>query len=140
MDMIEELEAEFSALRTRKSSISAVVQTGAASEVLDQLSVGIDFVAGVNKTGLILIPTTEVQRISSNLIPDQSEIRLEEFLSKQRSPVRLEFRAGAILATSWLLSVQGNWLQVAASDGVIWVPRSALTRVWIGPVENKQQL
>lgn len=139
MDMIEELEAEFSELRTKKSATAALIKTQDGEIPLERISLGSDFVAGITKLGLTLIPVTEIVKISAKLIPAASELRLIEFLNQQRNPVRISYRDRSVITSSWLLSVQGFWLRVAATEGVQWLPLNSVMQVQINPVENEQQ-
>ena len=136
MKIIDELEAEFSAMLTRNDPETALIQLENKDVVLTNLALGVDFVAGISASGLTLVPMAAVCKVIAKVIPVPSSVELGSLLARQRTPVRVEYRDGQGFQAGWLLSIQVPWLRVAAHEGVVWVPVTALSLLRIETVEN----
>jgi len=136
MKIIEELEAEFSAMLTRNDSETALIRLQNKDLVLTNLALGADFVAGVDARGLTLVPVAAICKVIAKVLPVPSSVELGSLLARQRNPVRVEYRDGQGFQAGWLLSIQAPWLRIAAEEGVVWVPVTALSLLRIQTVEN----
>jgi len=136
MKIIDELEAEFSAMLTRRNPETALIQLENKDVVLTNLALGADFVAGISASSLTLVPMAAVCKVIAKVIPVPSSVELGSLLARQRTPVRVEYRDGQGFQAGWLLSIQVPWLRVAAQEGVVWVPVTALSLLRIQTVEN----
>jgi phosphohistidine phosphatase SixA len=118
MDIINELESQFEALRTgrldnKPAEVVRVEHLGGVSFLVD-LVVGSDFVAGTGNQKLLVFPTSAVITITANVMPEPQQKSLSDLLAAQRNPVRVNFSLRNQLRKGWLLSEHGPWLRIAA--------------------------
>lgn len=140
MDIINELESQFEALRTgrldnKPAEVVRVEHLGGVSFLVD-LVVGSDFVAGTGNQKLLVFPTSAVITITANVMPEPQQKSLSDLLAAQRNPVRVNFSLRNQLRKGWLLSEHGPWLQIAAERKVVWCPISVVTLIEVSAVEN----
>jgi hypothetical protein len=140
MDIINELESEFEALRTgrldnKPAEVVRVEHLGGVSFLID-LVVGSDFVAGTGSHKLLVFPTSAVVMIAANVMPELQQRSLSDLLAAQRNPVRVNFSLRNQLRKGWLLSEHGPWLRIAAERKVVWCPISVVTLIEVSAVEN----
>ena len=140
MDIVNELESQFEALRTgrldnKPAEVVRVEQLGGVSFLVD-LVVGSDFVAGTGNQKLLVFPTSAVITITANVMPEPQQKSLSDLLAAQRNPVRVNFSLRNQLRKGWLLSEHGPWLRIAAERKVVWCPISVVTLIEVSAVEN----
>jgi|TARA_B110000977_G_scaffold105405_1_gene137497 hypothetical protein len=140
MDIINELESQFEALRTgrldnKPAEVVRVEHLGGVSFLVD-LVVGSDFVAGTGNQKLLVFPTSAVITITANVMPEPQQKSLSDLLAAQRNPVRVNFSLRNQLRKGWLLSEHGPWLRIAAERKVVWCPISVVTLIEVSAVEN----
>ena len=140
MDIINELESQFEALRTgrldnKPAEVVRVEHLGGVSCLVD-LVVGSDFVAGTGNQKLLVFPTSAVITITANVMPEPQQKSLSDLLAAQRNPVRVNFSLRNQLRKGWLLSEHGPWLRIAAERKVVWCPISVVTLIEVSAVEN----
>ena len=140
MDIINELESQFEALRTgrldnKPAEVVRVEHLGGVSFLVD-LVVGSDFVAGTGNQKLLVFPTSAVITITANVMPEPQQKSLSDLLAAQRNPVRVNFSLRNQLRKGWLLSEHGPWLRIAAERKVDWCPISVVTLIEVSAVEN----
>ncbi|MDE0868521.1 MAG: hypothetical protein OSA22_05940 [Aquiluna sp.] len=140
MDIINELESEFEALRTgrldnKPAEVVRVEHLGGVTFLVD-LVVGSDFVAGTGNQKLLVFPTGAVVTITANVMPELQQKSLSDLLAAQRNPVRVNFSLRNQLRKGWLLSEHGPWLRIAAERKVVWCPISVVTLIEVSAVEN----
>ena len=140
MDIIEELESEFEALRTgqKTTKLPETVQVNhlGGTTSLSWMMAGKDFIAGLGDQGLLLLPNSAVFLITANTMPSVEQTALSDVLAAQRNPVRVHFSQQGQVKKGWLLSEHGPWLRIAAELTVIWCPVTAVTLVEVSAVEN----
>lgn len=139
MDLITELENEFSALSQPGSAGCALVRTDALELELRLPQLGEDYVAGLALGALVIIPKRNVVEIRGAALPARKAQSLEQFLTGQRTPVRVSLKTERGLEQCWLLTVGEGWLRVAISTGISWVPIEAIQRLEIVAVDNSIQ-
>lgn len=106
---------------------------------LKHARMGNDFVFGIGTNCLLAVPAKRVSALRG-CIPNQIEqLQLVDFLTLQKTPVRLELEVDGKKSSSWLLNITGNWLRITTRTGVEWVHSSALVMARIGPVHNPMQ-
>jgi len=140
MDIIDELESEFEALRTAPvtSKLPEAVQVDhlGGTAFLTRLVVGKDFIAGLASQGLLVIPNGAVLLITANAMPESQKTCLSDLLAAQRNPVRVHFSQQGQARKGWLLSEHGPWLRIAAEQRVVWCPVSVVMLIEVSVVEN----
>ena len=138
MDLISELESEL--LGPGESALPAYVtlrtSTGECELRMPQL--GNDYVAGLSHGVLVVLPLSNVLEIRGSQLPNRVDQSIVEFLVKQRTPVRLRLNS-EVGGDCWLLNIEDSWLRIAISEGVSWVPMSAIKGIEILPVDNSNQ-
>ena len=138
MDLISELESEL--LGPGESALPAFVtlrtSTGECELRMPQL--GNDYVAGLSHGVLVVLPLSNVLEIRGSQLPNRVGQSIVEFLVKQRTPVRLRLNS-EVGGDCWLLNIEDSWLRIAISEGVSWVPISAIKGIEILPVDNSNQ-
>lgn len=139
MDLITELENEFSALSETGPAGSALVRTDALDLELRLPQLGEDYVAGLALGALVIIPKRKVVEIRGAALPVRKAQTLEQFLTGQRTPVRVALNTERGLEQCWLLNVGEGWLRVAISTGISWVPIEAIQHLEIVAVDNSIQ-
>jgi hypothetical protein len=139
MDLITELENEFSALSEQGSPGSTVVRTESFELELRLPQLGDDYVAGLCLGALVIIPKRNIIELRSAVLPLRKELTLEQFLSSRRTPVRIQINTGRSLEHCWLLNVLEGWLRVGISTGISWVPIEAILSLEILAVDNSIQ-
>jgi len=140
MDIIDELESEFEALRTAPvtSKLPEVVQVNhlGGTAFLTRLLVGKDFIAGMANQALLVFPNSAVFLITANAMPESQQTCLSDLLAAQRNPVRVHFSQQGQVRKGWLLSEHGPWLRIAAELSVVWCPVSVVMLIEVSSVEN----
>lgn len=139
MDLITELENEFSALSEPGSAGSALVRTDTLELELRLPQLGEDYVAGLALGVLVIIPKRNILEIRGAALPARKVQSLEQFLTGQRTPVRVALNTERGIEQCWLLNVAQGWLRVAISTGISWVPIEAIQRLEIVAVDNSIQ-
>jgi hypothetical protein len=134
MDSLEQLEQDFDYQALTKDQM-IISHDGNKTRVTDLVR-GKDFLAGLGSQGAIAIPLHAISFGLGAGLPEQIATNLNQFLSMQRTPVRLEYLSGDALSRCWLLNVVEDWLRVATGQGVGWIPIQSLRLVWIDPVDN----
>jgi hypothetical protein len=139
MDLLTELETEFATLNELKSpSYVRVVSEDAAYDLrLPQL--GTDYIAGLWGGNVLVIPTAKILQLDNPNLPTRTEQTLVEFVRRQKTPIRLRLATNASLGQCWLLNIDGDWLRVAISRGLSWVPIAAIQSLEIQAVDNSNQ-
>jgi hypothetical protein len=139
MDLLTELETEFATLNELKSpSYVRVVSEDAAYDLrLPQL--GTDYIAGLWRGNVLVIPTAKILQLDNPNLPTRTEQTLVEFVGRQKTPIRLKLETDASLGQCWLLNIDGDWLRVAISRGLSWVPIAAIQSLEIQAVDNSNQ-
>jgi len=140
MDIVDELESEFEALRTapvaRKLAETVQVNHLGGTAFLTRLVVGKDFIAGMANQGLLVFPNSAVLLITANAMPESQQTCLSDLLVAQRNPVRVHFSQQGQVRKGWLLSEHGPWLRIAAEQSVVWCPVSVVMLIEVSAVEN----
>ena len=134
METLKELEAQFE--NQKPESFTMLVTHDKRQSLISNLIRGNDFLAGIEGSGAIAIPFHAISHCLGANLPDQIETNLNQFLSMQRTPVRLEYQSGEVVTRCWLLNVLEDWLRVATNEGVGWIPIQSLRLVRIDPVDN----
>ena len=139
MDLITELENEFSDLSERGAPGSTLVRTAANELELRLPQLGDDYVSGLCLGSLVIIPMRNIIEIRGAALPARKENTLEQFLTSRRTPVRVLVSTELGLEQCWLLNVFDGWLRVAISTGISWVPIEAIESLEIVAVDNSIQ-
>ena len=135
MNPISELESGLLAMADSSTPLSVNLLTETGECVLRIPQLGNDFLAGIRDGVLMVLPLAHVLEIRGSQLPRRVDQNIFEFLSKQRTPVRLRLNLD-IGAVCWLLTVEDSLLRVAIGQGVSWVPLSNVRAMEILPVEN----
>jgi hypothetical protein len=136
MDLITELENEFSALSEQIAPGTVVIRTGLHELELKLPQLGDDYVAGLSQGSVVIIPKRNIIEIRGAALPIRRQNTLEQFLGNQRTPVRVQLRTGEQIEQCWLLNIGEGWLRVAISRGISWVPIEAIQSLEIVAVDN----
>jgi hypothetical protein len=126
MEIISELEEEFSARRQARGSTPLRVFTLSQAYTLDEAKFGLDFILGRSGNRIYCLPISSVLELSGMGTQEHIDSSLAEHLCAQRQPVKLSFSSPQGQQASWLLNVVSPWLRVAGQQGVVWVPISRL--------------
>jgi hypothetical protein len=138
MDFLEELEDQINSVAPQSQSELLVIH-GDHRTRLNRAVLGEDFIAGISSWGAVAIPLRAISQTVGAGLPKGVDTNLNQFLSAQRTPVRLEYLSGSKLNRCWLLNVVDKWLRVATAQGVGWLPIQSLNLVLIDPVDNSKQ-
>lgn len=136
MELIDALEEEFASQRETANLNLARVLTRDRDYELRLPQLGIDFVAGLHQGAVLVLPISKVTRLVGSQLPIRVEQTLEEFLERQKTPIRLLLSTTDRQETCWLLNLQSGWIRVAISHGVSWVPMEAIQSMEIVAVDN----
>lgn len=136
MDLITELENEFSALSEQIAPGTVVIRTRLHELELKLPQLGGDYVAGLFQGSVVIIPKRNIIEIRGAALPIRRQNTLEQFLGNQRTPVRVQLRTGEQIEQCWLLNIGEGWLRVAISRGISWVPIEAIQSLEIVAVDN----
>jgi hypothetical protein len=139
MDLITELENEFSALSEQGFPGTTLVRTETLELELRLPQLGHDYVAGLHLGVLVIIPKRNIIEIRGAALPLRKDHTLEQFLTSQRTPVRIQVNTGRSFEHCWLLNVMAGWLRVTISTGISWVPIDAIQSLEILAVDNSIQ-
>lgn len=139
MDLITELETEFATLNEQQSPSCVRVRTEESVSELRLPQLGTDYLAGLCNGSVLVIPTSKILQLDSPHLPIRTEQTLVEFLGRQKTPIRLKLATKASLGACWLLNIDGDWLRVAVSQGLSWVPIAAIQSLEIQAVDNSNQ-
>jgi len=136
MDLINELENEFNALSESKPPAVITLRSETREYEIRLPQLGKDFIVGLWSKGVIVFPIGNVSEIRSASLPLRIDLTLEDFLDRQRLPVRIRLRSMQPVGECWLLNSKEGWLRVAISQGVSWIPLSAVQSLEILAVDN----
>ena len=136
MDLITELENEFAALNESPAPSQVLVITDEAEYQLRMPQLGRDFLAGMEGAVVRVLPLSQALEIKGSYLPIRTDRTLEEFLTRQRTPIRLKLTTSDHSGNCWLLNVQDGWLRVALEKGLSWVPIGSIRSLEIVPVDN----
>lgn len=136
MDLISELENEFNALSESKPPAVITLRSETREYEIRLPQLGKDFILGLWAEGVIVFPLGNILEIRSASLPLRLDLTLEAFLEKQRMPVRIRLRSIQPIGECWLLNAREGWLRVAISQGVSWIPISAIQNFEILAVDN----
>lgn len=136
MDLLSELECEFSSLREGSNLGVMEVRVGKETIRLEHPRVGIDFVAGTAENHVFVLPILAVTEVIGSFLPDQSPETLVEFLGARNSPVRVHLRSQDSLRTCWLLNLRGVWARVSSRNGISWIPMGSIHSLEVMAVDN----
>lgn len=139
MDLVTEIENEFSARSESPAPGGLLVKTALTRSHLRLQQLGLDYVAGLNGGVLVIFPTRNIQEIQGASLPQLREQSLNQLLGSQKAPVRINLRTGELVRQCWLLNIQDGWLRVAISKGLSWVPLQAVESIEILAVDNSNQ-
>ncbi|MCF8529642.1 MAG: hypothetical protein K9G13_07075 [Aquiluna sp.] len=138
MEFLSELEEQINSLIPGSQGQLLVIH-GDLRTRLDRAVLGEDFIAGISPSGAVAIPLRAISQTVGAGLPKSVDTNLNQFLSAQKTPVRLEYLSGSKLNRCWLLNVVDKWLRVATTQGVGWLPIQSLNLVLIDPVDNQKQ-
>lgn len=138
MEFLDDLEEQIDSLSPQSQSQLLVIH-GDRQTRLSKAVLGEDFIAGISSSGAVAIPLRAISQTIGAGLPKGVDTNLNQFLSAQRTPVRLEYLSGNSLNRCWLLNVVDKWLRVATAQGVGWLPIQSLNLVLIDPVDNSKQ-
>lgn len=136
MDLISELESEFTSLTETQPLTQVVVKVGAQSHILRFPELGLDYLAGLANERLWVFPLATISELLGSALPSLHEQTLEQFLKSQRTPVRVRLSSNEDATNCWLLNISPGWVRVSMSKGVSWLPISSISRLEILPVDN----
>lgn len=136
MDLITELENEFAAISERSMPAFVSVRTCHRELELKLPQLGLDYVAGLCAGTVVIIPSRNILEIRGAALPPRREQCLEQFLSGQRTPVRVQLHIDQNQQQCWLLNISQGWLRVALSRGISWVPMESIQSLEIVAVDN----
>jgi hypothetical protein len=139
MDLITELETEFATLNEQKSPSCVRVKSEDGEYELRLPQLGVDYLAGLCRGSVLVIPISKILELDNPNLPLRTEQTLVEFLARQKTPIRLKLGTKASLEACWLLNIDGDWLRVAVSKGLSWVPIAAIQSLEIHAVDNSNQ-
>jgi hypothetical protein len=136
MDLITELESEFTALSQTPAPSHVLVLTREAEYALKLPQLGKDFLAGMEGLVVRVLPLSQALEIRGSYLPIRTDRTLEEFLTRQKTPIRVKLTTSDHMGNCWLLNVEDGWLRVALTKGLSWVPISSIQSLEIVPVDN----
>lgn len=136
MDLITELESEFSTLAHNHPTTQLSVRLAQETVSLRFPELGVDYLSGFHQGRLWVIPVGSISEVYGSSLPEQKPVLLEEFLTSQRTPIRVRYRTKDSLGSCWLLNVQAAWLRVSLSKGISWMPLAAISHLEIVAVDN----
>lgn len=139
MDLISELETEFEALSEQPFPHSVSIRSSDQHFDIRLPQIGANFVAGLNGNRVMVFPLSAVTEIRGSQLPAKTVQSLEDFLSRQRTPVRLSLRTLHRSGPCWLLNIQSGWLRVTVEQEVVWIPLEAVESLEIMPVDKSFQ-
>ena len=139
MEMIHQLEEQFDSLSQKPTPQMVLVVSRGQDYELRLPQLGEDFVAGLIKGLVLVIPSAQVSQIRGPNLPATSGETLSDFLARQRTPIRVHLSTNDSATTCWLLNVEDGWLRVAQAHEVIWVPIEAIKKLEIVAVDNSNQ-
>lgn len=126
MEIIRELEEEFSARRLANGLSRIALRTSARLYNLDEARLASDFVLGRSGNRIYFFPNQSITEVSGIEVQSSMQEHLISILGSQRQPVKLLLTNGTETQSAWLLNVEGPWLRVAGQDGVLWIPIARL--------------
>lgn len=126
MEIIRELEEEFSARRLANGLSRIALRTSARLYTLDEARLASDFVLGRSGNRIYFFPNHSITEVSGIEVQSSVQEHLISILGSQRQPVKLLLTNGTETQSAWLLNVEGPWLRVAGQDGVLWIPIARL--------------
>ena len=136
MDLITELESEFSALSTSTPVVQLAVRISNETINLRFPELGNDYLCGVVSDRILVFPIGRVTEILGSALPEVNPRSMIDFLSAQRTPVRVSYRTAEQSGSCWLLNVRAGWIRVSMTKGVSWLPLAAISRLEILAVDN----
>jgi len=126
MEIIRELEEEFSARRLANGLGRIRLRTFANLYNLDEARLASDFVLARSGNRIYFFPNHSISEVSGIEIHQALQQSLTITLAEQRQPVKLLLSYNTDTQSAWLLNVEGEWLRVAGQEGVLWIPISRL--------------
>ena len=138
MDLISELESELLGPVEVPPPAIVTLRTSSGECELRMPQLGNDYLAGLSHGVLVVLPLSNVLEIRGSQLPDRVDQSIVEFRTSQRTPVRLRLNS-EFGGDCWLLNIEDSWLRITISQGVSWVPMSAIKGIEILPVDNSNQ-
>ena len=126
MEVSTELAEQVDGLLSHASARTLTVTVDELRFQLMDARCGTDFIFGTHSGATYVIPLVAIRAAAGSVPPEQEEIKISEFLSAQKAPVRINYRAGGESVSSWLLNVNPPWLRLGTTSGVEWLPISAI--------------
>ena len=136
MDLISELESELSALTEARPIATTAVRIEGGILELAFPELGLDYLAGLANQKLFVVPIGSIREILGSALPIRHERTLDDFLSSQRTPVRVKLSSAIDSTSCWLLNIDSGWIRVSSTKGISWLPISAIVALEILPVDN----
>ena len=136
MNLISELENEFISLGEALTPNLVRVATKDREYELRLPQLGLDFVAGLHQGVVLVLPVQTISQVMGSYLPIRTELTLQDFLARQRTPIRLRLTTSEQQSSCWLLNLENGWLRVAIAKDVSWVPISAIRSMEIVAVDN----
>lgn len=139
MEIISEIEDEFSSLESMAPAITRI-RTSAAVHNLTETIIGEDVIIGRRGDVVVSIPLHAALELTGQEPTRNKALSLCELLEAQKQPVLVHYRLPDSVVSSWLLTIASPWLRLAHPQGVIWIPITRLeyaeiksaSREWIG--------
>ena len=122
MEIITELEEEFSAKRGTGNLAPLEIKTHRGNFCLDEATVGLNFILGRRGNRVYFFPNHSISEVTGLDFQHFISESLEAVLAQQKQPVKLQLSAGEETRIAWLLNVERNWMRVAGQEGVLWMP------------------
>jgi len=138
MELISDLESDALGIGEAPPPSLVTLRTSSGECELRMPQLGNDYVAGLSHGVLVVLPLSNVLEIRGSQLPNRVDQGMVEFLVRQRTPVRLRINS-EVGGDCWLLNIEDSWLRIAISQGVSWVPMSAIRGIEILPVDNSNQ-
>lgn len=138
MDLMSDLESEHLSPGEAPPPAFVTSRTSSGECELRMPQLGNDYLAGLSHGVLVVLPLSNVLEIRGSQLPNRVDQSIVEFLARQRTPVRLRLNSEGG-GDCWLLNIEDTWLRIAISQGVSWVPISAINGIEILPVDNSNQ-
>lgn len=136
MDLITELDSEFSEPTANHSPSFVQVRFANGLHQLRLPQLGLDYLAGLANGSVLVIPLSKIVQLECTHLPARTEQSMLEFLQRQRTPIRIQLATDSSIGSCWLLNVEGEWLRVAIAQGLSWVPLAAIQSLEIQAVDN----
>ena len=126
MEIISELEDEFTARRLANFQGRISLRTARQSHLLDEAKIAQDLILGRSGNRIYFFPNHSIVEVSGVAVQTPLQQTIARALSEQRQPVKLTLTCNSETQSAWLLNVEGEWLRLAGNAGVLWVPLARL--------------